>query len=125
MYRPIGYLGRVEETELLLVAEHLDCGLAQDCDVQSRALARRVGEDDLMHQSGLAGARRACDEIEGILRKAAVEHGIEAGHSRWQTFNENFVPHIHVFSLPRNQLTSPANALPRPRPRPTSSVPLQ
>src|SRR6266849_4251341 len=93
--RPFGHLVRVEETELLLVAEHLDWRLAHDREIQRRALARRIREHNLMRQSGLARARRSSDEVEGILRKAPIEHGIEAGRSRWQARNGNGVPLSH------------------------------
>ena len=68
---------RVEEGELLLVAQHLERRLAEDGEVERGLLARGIGEDDLMRERGLAGARLAHDDVEGVLGDAAAEDQIE------------------------------------------------
>jgi hypothetical protein len=65
-------LVRVEELELLLVAQHLDGRLAQHGEVERGALERGVGEHDLVRQRGLAAARSARDDVEGKFRQATA-----------------------------------------------------
>ena len=80
-------LGRVEERELLLIAQHLDGRLAQHGEVQGRPLRGGVGEHDLMRQRGLSASGGAGDDVEGVLGQPAAEDLIQARHAGRQLPN--------------------------------------
>jgi len=71
----------VEERELLLIAHHLHRRLAEHREVERRVFLRRVREQELLHERGLAGARSAGDEVERELAEAATKHLIEPRHA--------------------------------------------
>ncbi len=73
----------VEETHLLLVAEHLDGWLAEQRDVDRRALGGGVGEHDLVGQGRLPSPGRAGDQVEGVLGQPAAQHLVKARHAGW------------------------------------------
>jgi hypothetical protein len=81
---------RVEEVELLLVAQHLQRRLAEHGEVQRRALGRGQREHDLVRQRGLAAAGLAGDQVERELRQAAAEHLVQAGHAGGQAVDGRF-----------------------------------
>ena len=77
----LAQLGFVEERILLLIAQHLHRGLAEDGEVERGFLRRGVGENDLVRQRRLAAARRARDDVEGKFRDAAAEDVVEPAHA--------------------------------------------
>ena len=58
-------LAQIEEGKLLLIAEHLDGGFAQNREIERRFFRSRIGEDDLMRHRRFAAARLARDDVEG------------------------------------------------------------
>ena len=81
------HLGRVEERELLLVAQHLDGRLAQHGEVQRRSLWGGVGEHELMRQRGLTASGSAGDDVERVLGQTAAEDFIKARNAGRQLLN--------------------------------------
>src|SRR5207249_3161511 len=73
--------GFVEERILLLIAQHLQGGFAQDGEIKRRLLGRPVGEGDLMRQRGFAASGRASDNVERKFRDAAAQNVVEAAHA--------------------------------------------
>ena len=71
----------VEERILLLIAQHLHGGFAEDGEIERRLLRRGVGEDDLVRQRGFAATRRAGDDVEGKFRDAAAQDFVEPAHA--------------------------------------------
>jgi hypothetical protein len=71
--------GQIEEAELLLVAQHLERGLAQQCDEESGPRGGGVGEQQLHRQRRLARAGAARDQVERQRRQAATEDVVQPG----------------------------------------------
>ena len=84
-------LGRVEELELLLVAEHLDGRLAQHGEVQGRPIRGGVGEHHLVGEGGLPAPGGPGDDVEGVLRQPAAQDLVQPRHPGRQ------VPDRHPF----------------------------
>ena len=53
----------------------------QQCNIQRLAAAGDVIEADLVAEGGLASARRALDDIQASLEKAAPQDGVEAANA--------------------------------------------
>ncbi len=70
----VPHFGRVEEAQLLLIAEHFERRLAEHAEVKRRARSGRRGKHDLMDQSRLARTGRAGDQVERIFRHPAAQH---------------------------------------------------
>ena len=66
---------------MLLIAQHLEDGLAEDGEIERRFLRRPVGENDLMRQRGFPAAGRAANHVEGKLRNAAAQDVVEPAHA--------------------------------------------
>jgi len=75
----------------LLVAQHFDGGFAEDGEIESRALGRRVGEYDLVRQRGLAASRGSRDDIKRKFRETAAQDFIEARHPGRQFFYDHSI----------------------------------
>ena len=56
--------GFIEERILLLIAEHLQDGFAEDGEIKHRLLRRSIGEGDLMRQGRFAATGHAGDDVE-------------------------------------------------------------
>ncbi len=74
----------VEETVLLLVAQHLQRRLAQHGEEQGAPLGGREGEHDLVRQRGLARTRWPGDQVERKLAQPASEQDVEPLHTSAQ-----------------------------------------
>ena len=85
--------GLIEEAVLLLIAQHLDGGLAQHCEIQCGTLRSGIGKDKLMREGGFTAAGCTRDDIEGIFGQAAAEDLIKSGNTRGE------LPNFHSFLL--------------------------
>ena len=63
------HAGDIEEGELLLIAQHLEGGLADDGEVQRGTIGTGEGEHDLLRERRFPRAWSAGNEIEGELRQ--------------------------------------------------------
>ena len=70
-----------KNVELLLVTQHLQRRLAEDGEVQRRALGSRVREHELMGKCRLAAAWFADNQIERVLGPSAAEDVVELRHA--------------------------------------------
>ncbi len=80
----------VEKRILLLIAQHLHRGLAEDGEEERGFLRRRVGEKDLVGEGRLSATGRARDDIEGKFRDAAAEDVVQAAHAGRQFADDDF-----------------------------------
>ena len=63
------HAGDIEEGELLLIAQHLEGGFADDGEVQRGTIGTGEGEHDLLRERRFPRAWSAGNEIEGELRQ--------------------------------------------------------
>ncbi len=97
------HLRHVEEVELLLIAEHLERWFAEHGEEERGPIGARHREHDLLHQRGLAGSRRAGNDIERELGHAATQDSIESRDACRQATDRDFIAHVMVSSVCRRR----------------------
>ena len=90
----------VEERKLLLITQHFHGRFAQDSEIECGLLLRRIGENDLMCEGGLAAARRARDDVERKFRDAAAQNVIQSAHPGRDLMDRDFGRVTHGFFGP-------------------------
>ncbi len=91
-------LRAVEESILLLVAEHLQRRLTQDGHVECRPFGSRGGEHELMGERRLSAAHSPGDQVERELRDSSAENFIETSNSRGQPVDTYALVHSVSFA---------------------------
>src|SRR5690348_12241638 len=76
------HVRRIEEAELLLVAQELDGWLAQDGEVERGSLWRAGMEEHLVRERRLACPRSAGDDRQREARQAPTQDLVQVRHAR-------------------------------------------
>jgi hypothetical protein len=82
--------GFVEEGILLLIAQHLQCGFAQNGEIKRGFLRRGIGENELMRHGGFAATGHARDHVKGEFRDAAAHDLVQAADAGRQFADSGF-----------------------------------
>ena len=97
---------QVEKTELLLIPQHLDGGLADHGEVQRGTIACGQGEHQLLRERRLPRTGGPGDEIEGELGQTPTKDVVETLDARGKSADCHPVGHARVSSAPASEKAS-------------------